>query len=161
MAKQEPKATAGGEVKKKGKLNVILTVPKSFRCFEPATGAMYYEEELIARGVALSPTGKLVHVPSGAPLDGALIVLWNTSQQDESGAFLYEGDYCEIDVDTGFGSLSQRIGVMRWSLEHNAFAIHFNGRSSYAGQVTIKRTVKIGNEYQDKAAGLRYQKDNE
>lgn len=153
----EPK----GRAKKKAGLNVIMTCPKRYRCFEPATGKMYYEDELIARGVALAPSGKLVHVPTGAPLDPALIPLWNTSQQDEKGEWLYEGDFCEIDLDTGFGSLTERIGVMRWNVDRNCFSIHFNGGTTYSGEVTIKRIRKIGNEYQDKAAGERYQKDND
>lgn len=147
-------------IKEAGKTNVIMTVPKGYRCFEPATGNMYYEEELMKRSVVMTPLGKLVFAPTGESLQGALVPLWRTAQSDDKGVALYEGDIVEIDVDSGFGSLTQRIGIMRWSVTHNAFSIHFNGRTSYEGQVTIRKSRKIGNEYQDVEASLRYTKDN-
>lgn len=142
-----------------GKLNIILTCPKGFRCFQPKTGHMFYEDDLIRAGIALSPTGKLVHVPSGGQITD-MFPLWNTTQADENNQVLYEGDICEVDVETGFGSVTQRIATMRWSADNNGFSLHFNGRGVYAGGVIIKACRKLGNEYQDKDAAQRYLNDN-
>lgn len=145
------------------KLNVIVTCPKAFRCFEPATGRMYYEPELIKMGVAMTPTGKLFWV--NGELAGRQILnmfpLWNTSMRDTANEPLYEGDICEIEVDTGFGSVTQRMAIMRWVPEGNCFSLVFNGRTSFAGGVTIRTSHKVGNEYQHKDVAERWRIDNE
>lgn len=147
-------------IKELGKVNVIVTCPKSFRCFEPASGKMYYERDLLGLGIVMTPHGRLAHILTGQPVT-SMFPLWNTSQHDEAGQPLYEGDICEIGVDTGFGSLNERVGIMRWDVDRNCFSLHFNGRGSYEGGVIIKACRKIGNEFQDIEAGLRYKKDNE
>lgn len=156
------RALPEGIVKEIGALNIIVTCPKAFRAFEPATGRMYYEPELMQQGVGMTPTGKLVFVAgeNAGRFATGLIPLWNTGQKDEVGNSLYEGDICEVDVDTGFGSFVERVGIMRWNVMHNCFSLHFNGRGTYSGGVRIGGSRKIGNEFQDKSAGERYQKDN-
>lgn len=158
-----PRKKKPEEQKAPTRVNVIVTCPKSFRCFEPATGRMYYETELLKMGVGMTPTGKLFWVQgenAGRQVVG-MFPLWNTTQRDTNNEVLYEGDICEIDVDTGFGSVTQRIAIMRWTLEGNGFTLVFNGRTSFSGGVTIKASKKIGNEYQDRDAAARWKKDNE
>lgn len=144
-------------------VKVIVTCPKAFRCFEPATGRMYYEKELIEMGIAMTPTGKLVWVmgENAGREATTLIPLWNTSQSDDGGNPLYEGDICEVSIETGLGSLMPRIAIMRWSAQFNNFSLHFNGRETFAGGVTIRECKRIGNEYQNKEAAERFHKDNE
>lgn len=149
----QPSATSESPLMVKlSDVNIIMTVPKGFRAYEISTAKMLYEEELIERGVWLNAKGKI-------NTDG-LIPLWNTGQRDQQHKQIYEGDICEIEIDTGMGGVIQRIGCMRWSLQHNNFSLHFNGRSMFSGGVRISACRVIGNEFQDKEASKRYHDDN-
>ena len=149
------------------KVNVIVTCPKAFRCFKPETKEMFDEVELIRLGIVMTAHGKLYDLVHGRPVTD-MCALWNTRHKDATGLAIYEGDICEIGIDTGLGSvetghpmLVKRVGKMRWEVASNAFNIHFNGRSMFSGQVRIVSCTVIGNEYQDKAAAEAYAKDNE
>ncbi len=138
------------------RVNVIMTCPKAFRCYDIETKEMHYEAHLLEVGVVMTANGILLL--DGEPVP-TLVPLWNTSQQDTHGNALYEGDICEMEIETGFGVM-QRVGVMRWSPKYNNFSLNFNGRSLMEGGANTRMCQLIGNEYQDKQAVERYRADN-
>lgn len=146
-------------------INIIVTAPKGFRCFCPATNGMFYPEELQGMGIYIDADGKLGQLPDKTlPADVGsldnLIVLWRTGQQATDGSPIYEGDFAELDIDAGIG-LVKRIAIMRFVPASNQFTFCFNGKTTFDGAVKTVGVRLIGNEFQDKEASNRYHLDNE
>lgn len=89
------------------------------RIFDKNTKMMLYPEEAAGCGILLSPDGKPVQLKRGwfsvtmAYLKDC-IVMHRTPHRDVNREYLWEGDICDFDIPTGFGSVTGCRGLMVW-----------------------------------------------
>lgn len=118
--------------------------PREYIGFELETQKFLNAQELLARGVTL--TGEGLPFFSAQPFD--FVLLWFSGQLAHDNTKIYEGDICEMDVRSEFGSFIKKRAMMQWYPKTNQFILMMG--SPIGDQFFEVANVKvIGHEFTD------------
>lgn len=116
--------------------------PREYRLWIPEEKIFLEGEEVTKRGFTLTADG----LPYYNQLPFECYVQWFTGFIDRDHKKIFEGDICEFEVSSGFGSMISKRAVMRWDNVGHQFALQM---LAVEGGVVYDalNTVKVGNEF--------------
>lgn len=118
--------------------------PRAYRAWLQDTNELLYGDDLLARGLTLTPDG----LPYFSERPFPVVLMWFTGQRDNEGKPLFEGDICKIYVRNEFGSIIVDYGVMRWNPNTSSFHLAVPSTAKNQ-QLNVAKFELLGNEFEN------------
>lgn len=121
------------------------------RIYDKVNKRMLYPEEGIRNGIFLSLHGEAVQWQSGKfERLRNVIVMHRTPHTQADGKHVWEGDICDVGVETEFQSLMKARGVMVWDINIHKWnvLIKFPKNSMTAQYSDVAEITVLGDIYQ-------------
>lgn len=115
--------------------------PREYKAYHLDEKVFLEGDALRARGFSIAPDG----LPSYEKEFFQAVIVWFSGQTDVNGEKLFEGDICQVDVQTPFGSAVQDMGVMKWIPNLCAFIIMIGSKHGNQ-ECQISNVRKLGHE---------------
>lgn len=121
--------------------------PRMYRVYDLDKSQMFYPEDLITLGFALSPDGLPMFTRKDVFFN--CLIMWFSGQKDSKDRAMFEEDVCKVDIKNEFGSILQEYAVMRWSKDNNCFMLQMP--ALVGGTIfNIDRAEVLGNTLDNK-----------